>query len=373
MIQCLKKISVLTKIVRKIRLYKNLIKVFFFTINLKGKQTTAPIIHGLNGFILRFVKEAYVTFSFKPKKVKNFKNLSEIANNNSVGIVLQGPIGGGIDFLIETVKFYKQLYPECFLVISTWDTESAQNKLKLENVNIKVLYNNLPESLGYGNINAQILSTYNGINFLNSQGCKYIMKTRTDCRIFRPNAISYMINLLNVFENKKNSQKNRIIACSSNTCKYRIYGITDILLFGHVDDISIYFENKYFDEGLKLFGKKIEEEKIVNFTPVVSEVFLCAKYLINIGEKLDWTLEHYWNCVKDYFLIIDFNSIDFFWKKYDWNFEQKFHKHFTLETNRPIDFLDWIYMYGNDEIKFDKKFQEKWIKKGNDFEKISEF
>ena len=203
MIKCLKKISVLTKIVRKIRLYKNLIKVFFFTINLKGKQTTAPIIHGLNGFILRFVKEAYVTFSFKPKKIKNFKNLSEIANNDSVGIVLQGPIGGGIDFLIETVKFYKQLYPECFLVISTWDNESAQNKLKLENVNIKVLYNNLPESLGYGNINAQILSTYNGINFLNSQGCKYIMKTRTDCRIFRPNAISYMINLLNVFENKK--------------------------------------------------------------------------------------------------------------------------------------------------------------------------
>mgnify|MGYP001437894842 FL=1 len=119
MIKCLKKISVLTKIVRKIRLYKNLIKVFFFTINLKGKQTTAPIIHGLNGFILRFVKEAYVTFSFKPKKIKNFKNLSEIANNDSVGIVLQGPIGGGIDFLIETVKFYKQLNQKCFLVIST--------------------------------------------------------------------------------------------------------------------------------------------------------------------------------------------------------------------------------------------------------------
>ena len=265
------------------------------------------------------------------------------------------------------------MFPECLLIISTWNNEKKIIKDKINNAHVKVLYNQLPENLGYGNINAQILSTYNAIEFLKAENCDYILKSRTDCRIYRPNSIEYMINMLNVFKSNHPNQRSRIVACSSNTCKYRIYGITDILLFGETEEIKNYFEKIFYEDGLKLFGKQIEREKLVNFTPVVSEVYLCGKYLINKGEKLEWTLDHYWKCIKDLFIIVDYNSLDFFWKKYDWNFEQKFHKHYSEETNRSLDFLDWLYIYNAKEVKFNKKFQEKWEKSGNDFKKISIF
>ena len=57
------------------------------------------------------------------------------------------------------------------------------------------------------------------------------------------------------------------------TCKYRIYGVTDTLQFGHIDDLLIYWNSKNYYESLKLM--KIDINKpIINDTPVISEIFV---------------------------------------------------------------------------------------------------
>ena len=76
------------------------------------------------------------------------------------------------------------------------------------------------------------------------------------------------------------------------TCKYRVYGVTDTLQFGHIDDLLIYWNSKNYYESLKLM--KIDVNKpIINDTPVISEIFLCSRYLSSLGHHLKWTLKDY--------------------------------------------------------------------------------
>jgi hypothetical protein len=43
----------------------------------------------------------------------------------------------------------------------------------------------------------------------------------------------------------------RIFASNIATCKYRVYGITDILLFGKTEEIEIYFKDEVEEDILK--------------------------------------------------------------------------------------------------------------------------
>ena len=44
---------------------------------------------------------------------------------------------------------------------------------------------------------------------------------------------------------------------------------------------------------------------------------MCSRYLSALGHHLKWTLKDYWNFLKDYFCVIDADSLDLIWNKYD--------------------------------------------------------
>ena len=354
--------KVLITFKRKTLLLKDMILNHYLHVNLTAKRKGAAIIKNEKGFILSFIFNNYLTFHLRPKKASEFNNLSNfIPKSNEFAIIIQGYIGEYKNFLFETLKIYKKIFPNTLIIVSTWndeDQEVLDNIIEMGNVAIA---NNKPKEFGYGNINLQIISTKSGLDYAKKANIKYCLKTRPDCRMNKNDIFPYLKAMSKSFPVKQEfNLLGRIIASSVNTCKYKIYGITDILLFGRTEDLLVYFDDTLFDESLEKnnFGLF---PSIINGTPVVAETFLCARYLKTIGVELNWTLEHWWDCLKDYFCIVDSDSLDFFWKKQDWQYEKRFLKSYGSLSHRAVSFADWLALYSEENLGWEKiEYQEKW-------------
>ena len=154
-----------------------------------------------------------------------------------------------------------------------------------------------------------------------NHNAKYSIKTRADVRINKSNLETFLISLIKTFPVKSNSLiKSRIVVPSLITFKFRIFSLSDIVMFGETNDLLQYFDLELFRDGLKKFDLN-EKELLKNETPVVAEIFLCARFMNKLDNSINWNLESWWDSLKNYFCIIDNSSLDLFWHKYDWNYE----------------------------------------------------
>ena len=349
------KIKNLKLFLKRINLFEKLKYNIIF--NFSKKISGLKLANRGIDFIFSFSKSNYISYIIRPKNSKNFNLIStEKIETKEFGIIIQGPIDNKreLNFINETIRIYKMIFPKTFIVISTWQNSYTENLINEDYV--KVCKSQLPDKPGFGNINYQIKSTSNAIKILKKNGIKNILKTRTDCRILKPNLKSYFLSLQKIFVSD-GLTNSRIFASNIATCKYRVYGITDILLFGKTEEIEIYFKDEVEEDILK----KYSFNRIINETAVITEILLCARYLKNKGVKLEWTLEHWWLCLSKYFGIVDMNSLDLFWHKYDWNFEQRFTRNYLFKSSRSIEFSEWLSMYNNFELNFkDINYKEKF-------------
>ena len=198
-----------------------------------------------------------------------------------------------------------------------------------------------------------------------SHNAKYSIKTRADVRINKSNLETFFISLIKTFPVKSNSLiKSRIVVPSLITFKFRIFSLSDIVMFGETDDLLQYFDLELFRDGLKKFD--LNEKKLLkNETPVVAEIFLCARFLNKLDNSINWNLESWWDSLKNYFCIIDNSSLDLFWHKYDWNYEYRYIRTYSDKFARAIDFQDWLSLYNNSE--------NNWLKSSDEHEKYDEF
>ena len=175
--------------------------------------------------------------------------------NSEIAIIIQGPIADDSNFTTETIKFYLHNYPHIPIIISTWkgDEKKLKNIFKKEiNNKIFLILNKIPNYSGYKNINLQAVSTSNAINFAKKLKCRYVLKTRSDIRLYSKNFDVYLLNLMKFYKlNTKiyKKQSERIIS-TSFTLRYRLYAVSDLVMFGNINDLSNYF-NVSTDKKLK--------------------------------------------------------------------------------------------------------------------------
>lgn len=356
-----KKFPSLTLILIKIRdnnYFLKKINTLFIKLskNVHGKK----IIKYEKGFLIDFTFDNFVSYTLRPKKSKNIEIDKEKYDNQSTAIIIQGSIYGIKDFVIETIKLYKKLFHNTTIILSIWDDEADSSFISdCENLQIEVIVNKKIKTLF--NVNLQILSTSSALNLAKKLNKKFSLKLRTDCRIYKKNAINHMINLLKIFPLNKNYDflKNRIISCSIDTRKYRVYGLSDILLFSSTENLISYFSNEYFEETLERLNLG-KHPVIINDTIVINEIFLCARFLMNKKVAINWSLEDWWSKCREVFCIIDSKAIDFFWYKYHWQYEQRFEINYTTDFNQSMSFSDWLNLYSNPNYNFNSFNKEKW-------------
>ena len=184
-------------------------------------------------------------------------------------------------------------------------------------------------------------------------------------RINKSNLETFFISLIKTFPVKSNSLiKSRIVVPSLITFKFRIFSLSDIVMFGETNDLLQYFDIELFRDGLKKFD--LDEKKLLkNETPVVAEIFLCARFINKLDNSISWNLESWWDSLKNYFCIIDNSSLDLFWHKYDWNYEYRYIRTYSDKFARAVDFQDWLSLYNNSK--------NNWRKSSDEHEKYDEF
>lgn len=345
--------------------FKNFTSRFnFLKKNLSKKIEHQKIIQKESGFLIDATRDNYLTYHLRPKNSGNFNLESTCKINEKIAIIIQGPIQEKFIFLKNTLNIYKKIFKNSIIIISTWENEDKNLINSLKDENIFILFSNEPQNKTLFNIDHQIISTNKALKFAQEKGIKYSLKTRADIRIHKNNLETFLISLIKTFPAKKNGLINsRIIVPSLITFKYRLYSLSDIVLFGETADLLKYFKNESFKDGLKMFGLD-ETNLIKDFTPVVAEIFLCSRLVKNINGQVFWSLDDWWNSLRDYFCIIDNSALDLFWYKYDWDYEYRFLRTYSDKFSRAIDFQDWLSLYNN--------FENNWHLASSEYEKYDD-
>ena len=276
-----------------------------------------------------------------------------------VAIVMQGPIVTKDSFTYETLKIYRKRFPKISLILSTWNEYSKDELNKFKAINVEIIRNTKPDYAGISNINFQIESTKNGIFKAKELGFKYCLKTRTDQRIYRHDFILFFLSLLDIFKIENKNLRKRLIIASLNTYKYRLYGVSDMLMFGHIDDMLKYW-NVSFDKRV-LKDVEMGVSALEYSKACICEVYLCTEFLKKINYCISFTLEDSWSVLANYFCVVDSKSIDLFWFKYArWN-EDKRYQNMKRKLDEEFYFSDWVNSVNN--LSSYSENQENLIKK----------
>jgi hypothetical protein len=308
----------------------------------------------------------YVSIKRLPKLKGNeeFKISREYYTGEGIAIVMQGPLLD--DFTINTVCFYRRIFPGAEIIVSTWDDSPLKYVNALKKAGAIVIISHLPENMGCSHINAQLGSTRPGIKKALEDGADYVLKVRTDWRIYYPGALGYLRALSEGLTND-NSGKMVVIDNSNNrTFELPPFFVSDFLYFGRSEDMKILSEipdsdipykdaQDYAEKNGLNYYPSFEEQCKHNLPP---EYYIFTNYLKKKGECgpfNDW--EYYRKCAKKYFVSISQYDIDAYWPKYkssivqptSWVDEGRRQKYKSTCKGAFADYLNFIQFIGEEQ------------------------
>lgn len=260
-------------------------------------------------------------------------------------IVIQGPNIIDNNFTVETLKLYRRNFPDAILILSTW-TVPPKMMDAFKNQDVYVIQNKRPANTGKSNINLQIVTSGAGVLAARELGAQYVLKTRTDQRIYHPSLETYLFNILECYPllSDFSVQRKRLVGISLGTFKYRLYGVSDMFLYGHIDDMVRYWNiplNELKDLPKDRNSVGLNTWRTLS-TRLTSEVYLCTEFLKSIGCDITYTLADSFQVFKDNFVVIDQAAIKLFWHKYTLNAD----RYEDLGFFDPeLSFNDWLVLY----------------------------
>lgn len=309
-----------------------------FAKNLLGKVTW--LVHRISRYKNYFITE-------KIREVYPSKYAGKTADLTSdVAILLQGQIIEINNFTFETINLYKKNFPNAYIVLSTWESERKKARM-FEKLDIEIIYNvPLKTHVGYKSTNLQIISSKNGLKKIKEKKIKYSIKTRTDQRFGNPEMLIYLKSLLKYFtiNNQNLKQEQRLIGISFNSFLYRLYGLSDMFLFGRTNDVYNYW-NCSLDER-KFTYKEDHSTKRLYSLSNICEIYFMTEFLKSRGVLINWTLRQSWDELAARFIIVDSSSLDFFWPKYSF-LEDRWKLDAKKEFAKELSFSTWLRILEN--------------------------
>ncbi len=200
--------------------------------------------------IIRIFNNHDKNFFFSYNYRKKFFKVSRNKVKNKIAIVIQGPIVRRNNFTLNSINLYLK---NCNsnIILSTWENELLDSEIKiLRKIGVSVLINKLPKIRGPSNLNYQILSTLNAIKIAKLKKNSFIIKTRTDFRIYLE---KFDIKILSLFKNYKKKNKFLKVGSTNFTLKNRLFSLSEILMFGKTNNLFNYFSKLYTDQEYSNF------------------------------------------------------------------------------------------------------------------------
>lgn len=339
--------------------------MFLYVSSLEHGTGQGPVVPDDKSYALLIEDKSFISLKFYPRNViddlrSNDSNLDTLMEETA--IILAGPIKNEDKFTLNSTMFYKKLFPNSKIILSTWEDENSK-VLKMHEPYIdELIINQFPKDRGWGNLNLQIENTRNAITWVAKNGVKYSIKTRTDCRIYSNTFFRQISNFNKIIDQIIERNPYRIIVSDIGTYKFRPYGATDIFQMGLTTELLNYWGVEEPNSDLaKLRNKYDFKKNLKNGIPVVAEIFLCANYLDKIGFDLKWNLKDWYKLLRSNFSVISSQDIELFWNKYDWRTSghkiQSFHEREGIFMTQN-EYLDLIINGDDKLLSFEKV--EKW-------------
>ena len=287
---------------------------------------------------------AHNHFIFRKLRRAN-NSLSATQSNNPFGsdlcIIMQGPIVSEGLLTELTIQRYLKLFPCVHVILSSWLGEVPETLRKIEDSSeyFHIIENEKPKFAGISNVNMQIKSTASGIGKASELGSLYVLKTRTDQEILDPQALVKIQSLFQSYG--RGPFTNRIIIGDRNSFIFRFYGVSDMFMFGHISDMTKFWNCPYDDRPISHIEGRISGSLNDYGKLNIVETFLTSNYLISRGHIPRFTLEDSLNCYRDYFCVIDSQSIKLRWTKYTYALNQWSVSYYPSKF-QELTHLDWL-------------------------------
>lgn len=270
----------------------------------------------------------------------------EVFDRNTISwencIVIQGPIISKLNLvaIIETSIRNKNSR----IIISTWESTNPIMIKKMERYVDHTILNEDIKASEF-NVNRQMTTTYKGLIYAKKRGCKYAIKNRTDCVLNNSQLFDFYQNYVTNLESSNNSNKkitsNRLVVLDFYSSKYKLYHLSDFFMLGEIDDLLLFWS----DSEINVRGPKdwsIGSLKNLSSYHLGGEGYLYDAFLRKINWSKKYTLEDYYNFIKDYFYLIDKKSAGWKWLKnsLDINFPKS-----KSISDENLTTVDWYGIY----------------------------
>lgn len=282
----------------------------------------------------------YINISLLPKKQQNVRR--PFFDGCGVAIVIQGPLVIKDDFTLETVRRYRIAAPGAKIIVSTWIGENEVAIEKLEMAGALVICSEKPVHGGAANINFQLVSTAAGIRKATEAGVDYVLKTRTDCRLYAANILGYLKGLIEIFPSPEGlSSKGRLVALDYSTRLYVPGHVSDILMFGYLEDMRNYWSAPLSN----LPGKGRAKHNLLGdiWSEITPEVYLGKCYAARYLRIRDISsIEGWWACLRNHFIVVDRSAVGFYWSKYMLANESAVEGDVDARALAVVSHRDWV-------------------------------
>lgn len=285
----------------------------------------------------------YLSVKLRDKKLIEscLNTYDRYLEQKEVAILIQGPLVLKDEFTYQTLKLYHHIYPSVLILYSTWSNQDQNQMDKIKKLGVKVIINEKPLFAGTQNINLQIKSTAEALDYLCKEtDVKYVLKTRSDQRISRRiNFLGLFRSLLASYPISINDNiRERLIISGLNSFQIRLYGISDMLMFGNIHDMLAYWQITQQSEEVVL----IESNPKYFIKNNIAEGYLVNSFFKTVDYEPKWTQEDSDSFIKKYFLIIEKEQIDLFWFKYERWFDNYVFCEENFMERKELNFSDWI-------------------------------
>ncbi len=320
----------------------------------------------LQNMVCKYIQENtsnFCTYKLRPKNadavvssdIKSKSDYSEFA------IVLQGLIETNNDFTYQNVLYYQKMYPDVHIIISTWDYTDEKLIERFKSIGCEIVLSKDVPVCGTGNVNYQICTSLAGIRRAKELGATYVLKNRSDLRLYRDGALNFMKGLIANYPVKTDNKyglKGRIITQGGNPGQMFIpYWLQDFMYFGYTDDLLNLFEIKFSEQAIHSTPKYLREKYDVVTGDTLREeqtpeIYIIKSFLEKY-EDLPYSVSHFWQLVREIFLFVDPDTIGSFWGKYDiynmgWFQCEYDGKNTYPDAKKHIGFVDFVNIYNGE-------------------------
>lgn len=259
------------------------------------------------------------------------------SNISNTGIVIQGPIRKKNDFTLETARLYRRIYPNAPIVVSTWAGSGYRKLHKFSEIGVKLIELEDAGFVSPGNLARQRATTLAGIEALRSKNLQFLLKTRSDQRIYN----SDFLKVLNWYASEfplaapQGGLKAdaRLLFVSMNSFRNRPLSASDFLTYGTVSDSEKYWETGAFDSKDNL----IPEQKLL------------LGYLHKLGlQSQEVSLRSWYIALSSVIGIVDATHLDLFWPKY--SMREFLWRRYMDVGLEELGFPDWLMIMSNSEL-----------------------